>query len=182
MQFSSIQPIDRTLSGATILGQNGPGSNGNKGELHIPQSSSITGTSSSECLVSYPGLSLGWGFTPLQKCSQCILQPQPTGWQYFGNMKDNFDVLAEFMKVMNNTQLWYSWYSLSTTHKICLHDLGLCYWICGLLDLAWPSRSLRLKRNFLNHLVTALWSDRRSPLPQQRFLVASASLWPIPNS
>ena len=50
-QFSSIWPIDRTLSGATTPGQSGPGSDGNKGVLHIPQSSSITGTSPSDCLV-----------------------------------------------------------------------------------------------------------------------------------
>ena len=37
MQFSSIQPIDRALSGATILGQSGPGSNGNEGVLRIPK-------------------------------------------------------------------------------------------------------------------------------------------------
>ena len=48
------------LSVATIPGQNGPGSNGNEEVLHIPQSSSITGTSPSDCLVSYPGHSL-WG-------------------------------------------------------------------------------------------------------------------------
>ena len=41
------------------LSQSGSGSNGNEGALHIPQSSSITGTSSSNCLVSYPGRSLG---------------------------------------------------------------------------------------------------------------------------
>ena len=41
-QFSSIWPIDRTLSGATTLGLCRPGSNGNKGVLRIPQSSSIT--------------------------------------------------------------------------------------------------------------------------------------------
>ena len=35
-QFSSIWPIDRTQSSATTLGQSGPGSNGNKGVLHIP--------------------------------------------------------------------------------------------------------------------------------------------------
>ena len=46
-------------------GQSGPGSNGN-------------GTSQSDCLVSYPGPSLG-DLTPQQRCSQCILQPQPTG-------------------------------------------------------------------------------------------------------
>ena len=36
MQFSSIQPIDRALSGAPILGQSGPGSKGNEEVLHIP--------------------------------------------------------------------------------------------------------------------------------------------------
>ena len=71
----------------------------------IPQSSSITGSSSSDCLVSYPGHSFResylsaevqlvyssgsaewatqthvWGgLTPLQICSRCILQPKPTG-------------------------------------------------------------------------------------------------------
>ena len=58
-QFSSIWPIDWTLSGATTSGQSEPGSDGNEGILHIPQSSSITGTSSSDCLVSYSGHSLG---------------------------------------------------------------------------------------------------------------------------
>ena len=47
-----------TLSGATTPGQSGPGSDGNKGILCIPQSSSITGTSALDCLVSYPGYSL----------------------------------------------------------------------------------------------------------------------------
>ena len=79
MQFISIWPIDWTLSGVTTLSQSGPGSNGNEEILCIPQSSSITGTSPSDCLVSYPGHSLGRGLTPLQKSSQCILQPQPTG-------------------------------------------------------------------------------------------------------
>ena len=36
----------------------GPGSNNNEGVIWIPQSSSITGTSSSDCLMSYPGNSL----------------------------------------------------------------------------------------------------------------------------
>ena len=54
-QFSSIWPIDRTVSGATTPGQNGPGSDGNEGQLRIHQSSSITGTIPSDCLVSYLG-------------------------------------------------------------------------------------------------------------------------------
>ena len=60
MLNSSIWPIDRTFSCATILGQSGPGSNGNKGVFHIPQSSK-TGATSSDCLMSYAGHSLGGG-------------------------------------------------------------------------------------------------------------------------
>ena len=47
-QFSSIWPIDRILSAATIPGQSGPGSDGNERVLRIPQSSSITGSSPSD--------------------------------------------------------------------------------------------------------------------------------------
>ena len=43
--FSSIWPIDRTLSAATSPGQSGPGNDDNNGVLRIPQSSSITRTS-----------------------------------------------------------------------------------------------------------------------------------------
>ena len=58
-QFSSIWPIDRIISGVTSLGQREPESDGYEGVLHIPQSSSNTGTSPSDCLVSYPEHSLG---------------------------------------------------------------------------------------------------------------------------
>ena len=68
MQFSSIEPIDRALSGTTIPGWNGPGSNGNEGVLRIPENSSIIGIFSSDCLVPYPGHSLwGGGLTPTNK-------------------------------------------------------------------------------------------------------------------
>ena len=70
--------MDRALLGATTSGQSGPGSDGNEGVLCIPQSSSTAGTSPSDCLVSYLGHSLG-GLTPLQRSSQCILQPQLNG-------------------------------------------------------------------------------------------------------
>ena len=58
---STIWPIDRTLSGATTPGQSGPRSNGNEEVVHIPQSSSITGASPSDCLVSYLGHLLSGG-------------------------------------------------------------------------------------------------------------------------
>ena len=71
--------MDRALSGATIPGQSGPGSDGNEWLLCIPQSSSITGTSPTDGFVSYPGHLLVGGLIHQQKSSQCILQPQPTG-------------------------------------------------------------------------------------------------------
>ena len=74
-----FNPSIGPLSGATTPGQSGPGSDGNEGVLRIPQSSSIAGTSPSDCLVSYQDTRWGGGLTPLQRSSQCILQPQPTG-------------------------------------------------------------------------------------------------------
>ena len=58
MSNSSIWPIDRTLSGATTPGSSRPGNYGNEGVLCIPQSSSITGTSALNSLLSYSGLSM----------------------------------------------------------------------------------------------------------------------------
>ena len=78
MQFISIWPIDSTLLGATTLGQSGPGSDGNKFLLHIPQSSSITGSSTSDCLVSYLGHSLGESY-PSAKM-QLVYSTVPANW------------------------------------------------------------------------------------------------------
>ena len=50
--FSLIQPIDRTLSGATTRGQGRLESDGNKEVLRISHSSSITAASQSDYLVS----------------------------------------------------------------------------------------------------------------------------------
>ena len=75
--FTSTWPIDRILSGATTPGQSGSGSKDNEGVLRIPQSSTITGTSPWDCLVSYQVHSLVEGVFPL--CSRWILPFQPTG-------------------------------------------------------------------------------------------------------
>ena len=56
--FSFVLPIDSTLTGATTPGQSGPGSDGNKRVLGIPQNSSITGALPSDSLVPYLGHSL----------------------------------------------------------------------------------------------------------------------------
>ena len=78
IQFSSIWPIDRALSGATTLGQRGPGSDGNEGVPYIPQSSSITGASPSDCLVSYLGHSLGESYSSAEV--QLMYSAPPADW------------------------------------------------------------------------------------------------------
>ena len=61
-----------TLSGAGTAGQSKPESNDNEWVLCIPQSSSITRTSLSDCLESYPGLLLGMGYYILPLCKDAI--------------------------------------------------------------------------------------------------------------
>ena len=73
MQFSSIQ-----LIGATIPVQSGPGSNDNEEVLRILQSSSITGTSPSDCLVSYPGHSFGVSYPSSEVLS--VYSTAPADW------------------------------------------------------------------------------------------------------
>ena len=58
MLFNFILPIDRTLSGATSLGQNGPGSDGNKWVLRITQRSTVAEAIPSVCSVPWTGHSL----------------------------------------------------------------------------------------------------------------------------
>ena len=59
--------LDGTLTGTITLGEDGPGSDGNEGVLHILQNSR-TEASPSDGLVPYPGHLLGEELTPLQKC------------------------------------------------------------------------------------------------------------------
>ena len=77
--FSSIWPIDRTLSGATIPRQSEPLSNGNEGVLCIPQSSSITRLSPSDCFALYAGHSLGRGSYPSLEV-QSMYSTSPVDW------------------------------------------------------------------------------------------------------
>ena len=78
MQFSSILTTDKTLSGATIPGQSAPRSDGSEEVLCIPQSSSITGISSSDCLMTYPGHSLEWR---LPLCREMQLGYSTANWE-----------------------------------------------------------------------------------------------------
>ena len=78
MSNTSIWLINRTLSGTTTKSQSGPGSDGNKGVLSIPQSSSITGASPSDCSVSYPGHLLGGSYPSAEM--QSIYSTAPIYW------------------------------------------------------------------------------------------------------
>ena len=53
-------------------------SDGNKGVLCISQSSSITGASSSDCLVSYPGHLLGESYPSAEM--QLVYSATPADW------------------------------------------------------------------------------------------------------
>ena len=64
MSNSSIWPIDRTLSGASIPSQRVPRSNGNEGVLHIAENSRAE-ASPSDGYVSYPEHSLRGSLTLL---------------------------------------------------------------------------------------------------------------------
>ena len=77
-QNSSIRIIGRTLSSATTSGHGGSGSDGRKGVLYISQRSSITGTSPSDCFVSYPRHSFGESY-PFAEM-QSVYSTVPADW------------------------------------------------------------------------------------------------------
>ena len=66
------------LSGTTTPGQSGPGSDGNEEIIRIPHKSSITGTSPLDCLVSYPGHSLGESYSSAEM--QSVYSTAPADW------------------------------------------------------------------------------------------------------
>ena len=67
--------------GATIPSQSGPVSNDNEGVFRILQSSCITGTSQSDCLVSYSehSLAAGVGAYPSAEV-QLVYSTAPADW------------------------------------------------------------------------------------------------------
>ena len=94
-QISSIWPIEKTLSGAITLDQSGAGGNGNKWVLSLSQSSSITGTSPSDCLASYPGDSGGKGLIihPLLFCRGVC----PNWLDNMANLKHTLPMLNKYL-------------------------------------------------------------------------------------
>ena len=120
MWNSSIRPIDRTLSGATTPDQSGPGSEGNEGVLRIPQSSSITGASASDGLVSYPGHLLvesflrrdtvGVFYSP-SRLGHCLMElPFPLALFYLHHTGDSLSVVLCIYSL--NSWKYYQIYSM----------------------------------------------------------------------
>ena len=62
---------------STYQGHSGPGSNGNEGVLCIPQSSSITKASLSDCLVLYPGHTFEVGYSYASAEMQSVYSAVP---------------------------------------------------------------------------------------------------------
>ena len=68
-----------TLDGTLFrCSQSGPGSDSNEGVLCFLESSSISGVSPSDCIMSLPGHSSVGGNKPLQSSSRWVLHPQLT--------------------------------------------------------------------------------------------------------
>ena len=76
--YNTFCPIDKTQLGTTSTGYSEPGSDGNERVLHIPQSSSITEASPSDCLVLSTGYS--WGRSCTSAEMQSVYSTTPVDW------------------------------------------------------------------------------------------------------
>ena len=107
MHISSIKPINMALSGVTNLGQSGLGSDSNEAGLHIPQSSGITETSPSDCLVIYQGHLLE---SVLPLCREAV------GVFYSPSRRG-----TRFVDDLPNFNIYIYIYTLTQTHTLYIH-------------------------------------------------------------
>ena len=97
------------------------GSDGNEGILRIPQSSSIIGTSPSDCLVSCQGLSLGESYSSAEEQLVCSIAPA------------NWAVLVRVQSwCLENLEYIYITFRSTRTQSGCT-----CY-----SHLYWPNRNI----------------------------------------
>ena len=81
--------------------------------------------SPSDCLVSYRGRSLRGGLTPLQRCSQCILQPQLTGQpkkKVKVKLKDSFSSPKHLLPFIISNSSIHTYTGESPWHSVNLLD------------------------------------------------------------
>ena len=114
MQLVLFNPYLWPLSGAATPGQSGSGNNGNEGVLCIPQSSSITGTSPSDYLVSCPGHSFGWGSYPSAEV-QSVYSTAPADWAIY--------VTNHHVRLHYIWQIWFNQSQLMIYNMKLSHEL-----------------------------------------------------------
>ena len=137
--FSSIWPIDRTLSGVATPGQSGPGSNSNERVIHIPQSSSITGALPSDFWVSYLGHSLGERVLPLCREAVSVFYCPSQLGKLFIKIKKKKDS-TQLHWTLLTLQMWYgsrscdSLWLMGRQHKQDPWDIYMCTRIHDLLS------------------------------------------------
>ena len=95
--------------------QSGPGSDGNKELLCIPQSFSITGASPSDCLVSYPGHSLEEG-SYLSAEKQLMYSTAPANWagdikcHWVQNLVIGSDPKLKWYLMVQRSKVWFGFF------------------------------------------------------------------------
>ena len=100
MSNSSIWPTDRTLSGATTLGQSRPESNGNEEGLHVSQSSRA-GASLSDGLMSYSVHSFERGVLPLSRDAVNVFYSHNRqGWE---SLESHYQPINQFFLDAKNS-------------------------------------------------------------------------------
>ena len=97
-----------TLWVSTTPGLNEPGSDGNEGVLQIPQSSSITEGSISDCLVSYLGHTSGKFYPLAEMLSEYSIAP--ADWAIAVREKqDKMNIYPSLLKTANKCLYRKSW-------------------------------------------------------------------------
>ena len=156
--FRSIWPIDRSLSSATTPGQSWPWSDGNKGVLRIPQSSSITETSSPDCLVLYPGHSLWRGVLPLcRDAAGVFCRHIQLGQVFAGRLTLNCVCVVAHPRIL----LMSSSVHCSVVPSLCFLRLTWRVWEMGskrpdsrCFQNLFKTHAVRLKLNYPSHTHT----------------------------
>ena len=114
--------MNRTLPGATTPCQSGPESDGNKGILCSPQSSSITGILPSDCLVSYPEHSMVESYTSTEM--QLVYSAALANWV----------IIGVCIRSCNMRLIMHGWYWLSFLKTLLcrlthLNIIGVCFFL-----------------------------------------------------
>ena len=124
----------KNLTGVTTLSQSGPGNDGNEEVLGIPQSSSITGTSPSDCLVSYPGYSMQGRERSYPSAEvQLVYSITPADWlEVFGMIWPGTEPQSPGLLCQDLLSFYIAWarviFSLFLFSKVNIKMMFTFYW------------------------------------------------------